>query len=91
MDEWQCLSEACGYGGAGQPKADGTDVAGFSPANIYSCGRQEMPGASGQTWWAQSIGCTDKTVGGLPTNPTAPVVEGAFTLRFARPSWLRLA
>lgn len=90
MDEWVCVDGDCGYGGYDQPKADCSSPLPLgAPANTYSCGHfMNQPDGSGGKYWTKGVGCQDKRVRGVPTNP-APRRKGGFIqVEFSNLPWL---
>lgn len=95
MDEWQCTDGSCGYGGKDQPNQDCSDVLSDpnvgSRANVYSCGQQKDQKASHGYWWEHGVGCVDKKVNGVPTNPIVPRKGGQIRISFDNLPWLHKA
>lgn len=89
MDEWVCTDVTCGYGAAGQPAADCSDLPQGAEPNTFSCGHgTNIKGSTGQTWWSNGEGCSDKSVGGVPTNPSPSRRGGVILVRFINLPWL---
>ncbi|CAK9102274.1 unnamed protein product [Durusdinium trenchii] len=97
MDEWTCNDPSCGYGAADQPNQNCVDVL-DNPnvgerANVYSCGKdKDQPSnVEGVLWWTTGVGCKDKEVNGVPTNPQIPRNGGQIDISFENLAWLHEA
>jgi len=91
MDEWKCIDATCGYGAADQPSEDCSTVLGNPnfAANTYSCGHiKNQPAYPSGVWWTHAVGCTDKLVQGVPTNPILPRAGGVIDISFDNLPWL---
>ncbi|CAK9023897.1 unnamed protein product [Durusdinium trenchii] len=92
MDEWQCTDPSCGYGGIDQPNQDCSDVLQDpnvgSRANVYSCGALKDQKATHGLWWEHGVGCVDKKVRGVPTNPIVPRRGGRIDISFDNLPWM---
>jgi len=92
MDEWQCTDESCGYGAIDQPNQDCIAILADpnvgQRANVYSCGQQKDQKASHGFWWEHGVGCVDKKVKGVPTNPIVPRKGGRIDISFDNLAWL---
>ncbi|CAJ1407729.1 unnamed protein product [Effrenium voratum] len=91
MDEWICTDTSCGFGGDDQPGKDCSAVLADPnfAANTYSCGKQlAQPAFPDGVWWTKGVGCDDKKVLGVPTNPIVPRIGGRIDISFDNLPWL---
>jgi len=91
MDEWLCIDETCGYGAADQPAQDCSSTYPADAAvNTYSCGHvmNQPSGEKNALWWTEGLGCEDKVVVGVPTNPNVARWGGTVDMIFEDLPWL---